>query len=195
VSARAYRQGNDYVPHDARVHERGTGKTRLETLIALGRKPVLVPEHKIEDGINAGHEIFKRVWFDESRCAPGLEALRQYRVDYDEKLRPFKKTPKEDWTRDAADAFRYVAMAWREIVGGPGTGAETALRSYRRADNQRMGPLRQLQKPRPGMTMQFPQTTEGCDLLRREIESCESYRMLVFLAAVIWTGIRKQLGN
>jgi phage terminase large subunit len=32
------------VPHDARVHERGTGKTRLDTLIALGRKPVLVPD-------------------------------------------------------------------------------------------------------------------------------------------------------
>ena len=32
----------DFVPHDARVHEWGTGKTRLETLIALGRKPVLV---------------------------------------------------------------------------------------------------------------------------------------------------------
>jgi hypothetical protein len=38
VSARGYRRGNDYVPHDARVHEWGTGKTRLETLIALGRK-------------------------------------------------------------------------------------------------------------------------------------------------------------
>jgi hypothetical protein len=42
--------------------------------------------------------------------------LRQHRVDYDEKTRAFKKTAKEDWTSDAADAFRYVAMAWREIV-------------------------------------------------------------------------------
>jgi phage terminase large subunit len=57
--------------------------------------------------------------FDEARCAPGLEALRQYRVDYDEKLRSFKKTPKEDWTSDAADAFRYVAMAWKEMVKVP----------------------------------------------------------------------------
>jgi hypothetical protein len=48
VSARGYLQGKDFVPHDARVHEWGTGKTRLETLIALGRKPVLVPEHKVE---------------------------------------------------------------------------------------------------------------------------------------------------
>jgi phage terminase large subunit len=59
-------------------------------LIALGRKPQLVPEHKIEDGVNAAHMMFKRVWFDEVRCAPGLEALRQYRVDYDEKLRAYR---------------------------------------------------------------------------------------------------------
>jgi hypothetical protein len=54
-----------------------------------------------------------------TRCAPGLEALRQHRVDYDEKTRSFKKTAKEDWTCDAADAFRHVAMAWREIVKVP----------------------------------------------------------------------------
>jgi hypothetical protein len=54
VSARGYLQGKDIVPYDARVHEWGTGKTRLETLIALGGKPVLVPDHKVEDGINAG---------------------------------------------------------------------------------------------------------------------------------------------
>jgi phage terminase large subunit len=72
VSARGYLQGKDYVPHDARVHEWGTGKTRIETLIALGRKPALVPDHKVEDGVNAAHLMFKRVWFDETRCASGL---------------------------------------------------------------------------------------------------------------------------
>jgi hypothetical protein len=64
--------------------------------------------------------------FDEARCAPGLETLRQYRVDYDEKLRSFKKTPKEDWTSDAADAFRYVAMAWKEMVKVPEPGTMNA---------------------------------------------------------------------
>jgi hypothetical protein len=76
------------------------GRRGFETLIALGRKPVLVPEHKIEDGINAAHLMLKRVWFDEAKCPPGLEALRQHRVDYDEKTRAFKKTAKEDWTSD-----------------------------------------------------------------------------------------------
>jgi phage terminase large subunit len=79
----------------------------------------LAGSRRFEDGINAAHLMFKRAWFDEVKCAPGLEALRQHRVDYDEKTRAFKKTAKEDGTSDAADAFRYVAMAWREIAKVP----------------------------------------------------------------------------
>jgi phage terminase large subunit len=60
------------------------------------RNPVLVPDHKVEDGINAAHLMFKRVWFDETKFAPGPAALRQHRVDYDEKTCSFKKTAKED---------------------------------------------------------------------------------------------------
>jgi hypothetical protein len=50
------------------------------------------------------------------RCKDGIEALRQYRADFDEKTRAFKDTPKHDWTSHTADAFRYLCMAWREQV-------------------------------------------------------------------------------
>jgi phage terminase large subunit len=40
LSARGYTYGSDFVPHDAKVKELGTGRTRIETLISLGRKPV-----------------------------------------------------------------------------------------------------------------------------------------------------------
>jgi phage terminase large subunit len=33
-----YRYGKDFLPHDAKVIELGTGKTRVETLSELGRK-------------------------------------------------------------------------------------------------------------------------------------------------------------
>jgi hypothetical protein len=42
------------------------------------------------------------------------EALREYKAEWDEDLRTFKRTPKHDWSSHAADAFRYLAMAWRE---------------------------------------------------------------------------------
>ena len=115
LSAKGYRYGKDFVPHDARVRELGTGKTRVETLSALGRTPTLIPAHKVMDGINAARLMLHRCWFDGEKCAEGLEALRQYRTDFDERKRIFTEAPRHDWTSHAADAFRYLAMAWQEM--------------------------------------------------------------------------------
>lgn len=119
LASKPYQYGDDYVPHDAKVRELGTGRTRIETLQQLGRKPKLVPSHKIMDGINAARLSMPIVWFDRTRCADGIEALRQYRADFDEKTRAFKDNPRHDWTSHSADAFRYLAMAWREMAPQP----------------------------------------------------------------------------
>jgi hypothetical protein len=123
LNARGYRYGLDYVPHDARVRELGTGRSRLETLMSLGRKPRVVADHKLMDGINAARMTIPKAWFDARRCHDGLEALRQYRAEYDEKARTFRDRPKHDFTSHAADAFRYAAVAWREMKpeSGPTT--------------------------------------------------------------------------
>lgn len=113
---REYSYGTDWVPHDARVRELGTGRTRIETLISLGRSPKVVPDHKLFDGINAARLAIKQCWFDEAKTSQGVEALRQYRAEFDDRLKVFKDQPRHDWTSHAADAFRYLAMAWREIV-------------------------------------------------------------------------------
>lgn len=117
LAAKPYTYGDDWVPHDARAHETGTGRTRVETMkLERGRLPRLVPDHKVMDGINAARLTIPRCWFDRERCADGIEALRQYRTEYDEKLRTFKDTPKHDWASHPADAFRYLCMAWRELT-------------------------------------------------------------------------------
>jgi phage terminase large subunit len=112
LDAKGY-HGTDYVPHDARTPSMETGRTRIETLFSFGRKPELVPDHKVMDGINAARMTFPLVYFDGTKCKDGIEALRQYRADYDEKARAFKDTPKKDWATHPADAFRYLCMAWR----------------------------------------------------------------------------------
>lgn len=113
LNTRPYRYGLDFVPHDARAVEIGTGRTRIETLIGLGRNPRLVPDHRVMDGINAARMTLPRAWFDAENCKHGVEALRQYRAEYDEKTRAFRDTPKHDWTSHFADAWRHLAMAWR----------------------------------------------------------------------------------
>lgn len=116
LASKPYVYKTDWLPHDARVKELGTGRTRVETLMSLGRKPTIVPAHTVMDGINAVRLTLPRVWFDRFKCAEGIEALRQYQADYDEKLRTFKDSPRHDWSSHPADAFRYLAMAYREIA-------------------------------------------------------------------------------
>lgn len=115
LRAKGYTYGRDWVPHDARAVEIGTGRTRIETLKTLGRTPALVPDHRVMDGINAVKQTLPRCWFDAGRTEAGLEALRQYRSEYNEKRLVFSDNPLHDWTSHAADAFRYLAMAWREM--------------------------------------------------------------------------------
>lgn len=117
LAAKGYKYETDWVPHDARVKELGTGRTRVETMISLGLKPRVVPAHGLMDGINAARLTIPKCWFDEVACRDGIEALRQYQAEYDEKLRTFKDTPKHDFTSHSADAFRYLAIAWRELAG------------------------------------------------------------------------------
>lgn len=118
LADRPYKYGDDWVPHDAKVRELGSGRTRVETLKLLNRKPRVVMDHKVDDGINAARLTLGNCWFDRIRCREGLEALRQYRADYDEKRLAFKTGPLHDWTSHPADAFRYLAMAWREMAPG-----------------------------------------------------------------------------
>ncbi len=119
LTAKAYAYGDDWVPHDAKVAEIGTKRTRIETLQRLQRKPKLVPDHKVMDGINAVRETLPRVWIDAEKCELGLDCLRQYRSEYDENKLVFSDNPRHDWTSHAADAFRYLAMAWKTMTSRP----------------------------------------------------------------------------
>lgn len=119
INSRGYKQGFDYVPHDAKVRSLESGRTRVETLLLQKRNPRLVPDHKVDDGINAARLTLKRCWFDATKCAYGIEALRQYRCDFDEKLRNFKDQPMKNWAIHTADSFRYLAMAYKEMKAEP----------------------------------------------------------------------------
>ena len=67
--------------------------------------------HRLEDGINAVRVFRPKCWFDAEKCARGLDALKLYRVQHDDKLQALRGRPVHDWTSHAADAFRYLALA------------------------------------------------------------------------------------
>jgi phage terminase large subunit len=111
IGSRPYVYAGHIVPHDAQAKELGTGKSRLEVLANLGLERItLAPLHRIEDGINAVRMLLPRCWFDQGKCARGIDALKLYRADYDDKLKALRAHPVHDWTSHAADSFRYLAM-------------------------------------------------------------------------------------
>jgi hypothetical protein len=108
-----WRRGSAYVPHDAKVKEWGSGRTRVETMSALGLKPVLVPLATIDDGINAVRRTLPLCVFH-PRCEDGgISALEQYRREWDDETKCFTQKPLHDWSSNPADAFRYLAQSWR----------------------------------------------------------------------------------
>ncbi len=119
LNAMPYSFGVDWVPHDAKGREYGTGRTRVETMIEFKRRPDVVPLHRIEDGINDVRKALPRCWFNQATTEAGLDALRQYRTEYDDDKQAFKDKPRHDWTSHGADAFRGLAMAYQAIVEPP----------------------------------------------------------------------------
>ena len=111
LSEKGYHYVEHILPHDVQVKELGTGKSRVETLDALGISDITIaPKLPVDDGIQAARSMIARCWFDEEDCARGIEALRQYRREFDERLKTWRGRPLHDWTSHGADAFRYLAV-------------------------------------------------------------------------------------
>ena len=116
VVNRRYRYGKHYLPHDARAKSLQTGKSIVEQLADhLGFSHLsVVPDIGLQDGIQAVRQMLPRCWFNSVKCADGIEALRQYQREYDEDKKAFRASPRHDWTSHPADAFRMLAVAWRQ---------------------------------------------------------------------------------
>jgi hypothetical protein len=105
-----FKYGEHYLPHDIKHRELTTGQSRLQALAALGIGATVVPESSVLDGINVTRRLLSKVWIDPERCRRGLEALRQYRREFNENLnKDWKTSPRHDWTSHGADALRYFA--------------------------------------------------------------------------------------
>lgn len=111
VLSKPYQYSQHIAPHDIAVLELGTGKTRLDTAAALGIVFDKAGRVSLEDGINATRQLIPRMVIDRENCSDSIEALRQYRTEYDDKLQIFKDKPKKDWTTDYCDSIRYYAVS------------------------------------------------------------------------------------
>ena len=116
---RDYRYSRHVLPHDVKVRELGTGKTRQEMAEAMGIRPIEVaPKLELGDGIEATRAMLSRCYFDTTRTAPLVKALRRYRKAWDAKREVFRNQPLHDENSHPADAFRTGATAPEPVAFG-----------------------------------------------------------------------------
>jgi len=115
LQQKGYIYDQHILPHDVRVRELGSGKSRLETLQSLGLNNIqIAPQLNVDDGIQASRSLLATCWFDAEKCAHGVDALRAYHREYDDNNRVWKGRPSHDWSSHSADAFRYLAVGYKK---------------------------------------------------------------------------------
>jgi phage terminase large subunit len=108
-----YTQAEHILPHDVEVRELGTGKSRREILQSLGLSITVAPKLSVDDGIQAVRQLLPNCWFH-PRVKQGLDCLRNYRRQYDEKRQVYYDKPLHDWSSHGSDAFRYLAVGMNQ---------------------------------------------------------------------------------
>jgi phage terminase large subunit len=117
---RGWKIGDTLWPHDGRVREWGSGKSRMEQFReATHRHRMVVPALSLDDGIAAVRAFLPNCEFDVAACSEGLKALRAYRKEWDEESGCWRDKPRHDWSSHGADAFRVLASRYRYVEPTP----------------------------------------------------------------------------
>ena len=116
LSEKGYHYLTHILPHDVRVKELGTGKSRYEVLQSLGIRDIdICPMLSIEDGIQQVRSAIPTAWFDKEKCERGVDALMSYRRDWDDVGKAWRGKPKHDWSSHGADAMRYLCVGYQPV--------------------------------------------------------------------------------
>lgn len=110
IEKRPYRWGCDYLPHDGRTRNFQTGKSTEDLLREMGRKPIVLAQTSVEEGIKAARMLFPRCYFNQDKTGRLLECLKRYRrALHTQTSEPM--APLHDEFSHGSDMFRYVGQA------------------------------------------------------------------------------------
>jgi len=102
--------GIHYAPHDIKVQEWGSGKTRIHQAYELGLYLKDVPKISVSDGMMRVRRILPKCVFHKTNCSKGIDALRSYKRKWNNELKCYDDYPVKDWSTDYADSFRYFSI-------------------------------------------------------------------------------------
>lgn len=118
VLNREYTYKAHVAPHDIKVHEFGSGLTRLEIAHHMGIDFSVAPSVSRVDGIEAVRATLPRCRFNSKTTSRLIKHLENYRQEYDHVNNVYKMTPLHDNHSHAADAMRYAATSYKAFETG-----------------------------------------------------------------------------
>jgi hypothetical protein len=125
VDAKPYKYVKHWLPHDARAKTLATQQSVLEQCCEhWGVQRVAIgPELSIMDGIQAARWMLEQPVQIHERCTvaarlehSGVDAIQEYRFEWDENTQSFSNRPLHNWASHSADAFRYMALVFKHVL-------------------------------------------------------------------------------
>jgi hypothetical protein len=119
IKEKPYVYDKHILPHDAGSRSAQTGKTFEQYLQDLGLKHTVIAKRPSlkEDAIEASRRQLSICYLDQEKCQRGIDALRSYRKDYDDKNQTYRTRPVHDWASHGADAFQTLSLG-HTFAGG-----------------------------------------------------------------------------
>lgn len=102
------------LPHDGAQHDKIQQTTYEGALRDAGFATQVIPNQgagAAMQRVETARRLFPQMWFDEVKCAGGLEAIGWYHEKRDEE-RGIGLGPNHDWSSHGADAFGLAAVAY-----------------------------------------------------------------------------------
>lgn len=112
IQDKPYRYGKHFAPHDIKVREWGGGAiTRFEKARQLGIEFHVLEQMGVIDGIENVWTNFSKLWIDATKCRSLIDALENYRKEWDETRQMFNPKPVKAWSSHYSDCLRYLCQS------------------------------------------------------------------------------------
>lgn len=119
IHAKEYNYGRHIAPHDIQVREwAGGAQTRMDKARQLGINFTIANKIPLADGIESVKTMLPKCWIDDIKCKRLIQALENYRREYDPIRKIYQDHPFHDWASDPCDALRMLAVSLNKLGGG-----------------------------------------------------------------------------
>lgn len=119
INSKKYKYIKHNLPHDGAnrtltISEKASSIQNQLMQLNLNNVSVTKRTNDVYADIQITRSVLPKCYFDKIKCKIGLQAMKNYRREYDENKSCYKEQPLHDWSSHGADAFRLLGKVYNE---------------------------------------------------------------------------------